>query len=242
MYYCQFIWSTCDYSFSDSETFTFMLPKEKQSTFISDYNKGVEKKYSPLDSLELAGAVNLPKTYGLIKSYQQDDQTMVFGDFKESENGLYLLSDSYNSFSDSYMTEKVFKMSNGVTKDLIEEWLDSYNKDLSKLKKEIEKENENWLKSFRDSDIEKEVKKALSSLKGKNKKNSLGFEDKIRKKLKNKEKIKMDKARELLTNKIQKRELMTKGGFINYVLKKSEGIEVEIDFIFESNDENSKII
>lgn len=241
MYYCQLIFSICDYSFSDSETFTFIMPKEKQSTFISDYNKAVEKKHDTLKALERAGGLDLPKNYGLIKSYQRDDQTIEFGDFKESEAGLYLLSESYESFSNSYMTEKLCHIAIPLTKSYLEELLVCYNKDLSELKKEVEKENENWLKAFRSSDVEKKIKKALCSLKGKDKKESNSFEENLRKKLNTKEEIKRNKARELLTKKVKEKDSLIKSGFIGYVLKKSEGSEIEFDFVYESNDESGKI-
>lgn len=241
MLHCQITWSICDYSFSDSEVYTFLLPSELADNFVSLYNKDIEQIGDVHQLLETIGVSTLPESYGFIEILKNDNDTISLEEYSNSENNMYLLSISYRSFSNSYQNESILKSPVLLSKELIEKWVNSYNQDLIKLKKESQEAAQKWLKQVSTPDTEKTIQKKIDSLKGKKKKNSEEYKDSIREKVVKEHNEKLLALKEISANKNKELQELIEDDFVGYILKKENLEKVIIDLEFESNDSNGII-
>lgn len=240
MYHCQLTLSTCDYSFSDSEKFTFMLPKELSENFVAEYNKHIRSPNSLVDDvLKMSGAQSLTEDYGLIRLYANEYNTITIEEVRVSKKDLYLIALDFSSFNDSYQIQILTKIKE-VSKEKLEELHALYTSELERLTAEAKIASDNWFNAVKSNDIEKKVAKAKRSLKGKDKKSEEKI-NKITEKIKQERTEKINVLRDISAEKILVKNKLIEDSFHSYFLKELGGEIIPFDFEFESSDE-SKII
>lgn len=163
-----------DYSFFDSETFSFFISEKDNYKFEKSFNKNMKSGKTIEKSIELSGGDLSLNKAGYIEILRTDCVNLQVVNFVESKDGRYLIVEQFSDFSTNHMHHHY------LTELFVEEKeMKHFAFELSEKLKELLNKQRDYQEKARAlfrKNHEKEVEKQIKSLKGKNKKN----EDEIR--------------------------------------------------------------
>lgn len=237
--YAQYTRTISDYSFSDSDVWSFFLSEKDRMKFEKKFNKGLKSGLTIDASIEKAGGDLNLADYGFIKVLRTDliDPTVV--EFIESKNGQYLLVERFECFSTSYEKHTLLEGLYATENELRTQTFEVTTTIKSKLKEQDDYNIE--IRRLMSKNFEKQVEKKIKSLKGKSKKSIDDLKSELIKKLEDENKKEVSKVFEKVDKlQVELNEMMR--FYMHTAFVKSFGARMlDVDYEVESNDESGII-